>query len=426
MPTLFAGPVKFAVARGGKAATLSGLYPSVPLPEIADEALAKLVKPRSPGTPMKKQVKASGRIEGSRIDAGEFAARLPFHRSTLWTIAARAGLTDKEQPKLDHRRRAYDGEFETDGHSVAGQVELAQEAEADDLEAAILQVLTHPSFFESSASDPANAEPIPSTTPLAPRAAALLLEASEPAPAFPKDNSLLAATGRAITDLVLTEYLMKRFPNLPTKSLGYAVTALTNQGALVDVGRELAIGFVAPSQDFGQEDQNATGAVVRYRRLASNVRPLCAASLLPERALIYLSSSCSATGGADGREARAQVPRRRRGRPGSDRPRLRAPGSLSCDRAHQAAFRLALARPQRPRQAARPASVAPRDGRPLRPRAACAAAARRERSALGDPYLRCRHLLGRHQARRGFRLAHSRGSAFGRSHCFPSFVFDSC
>lgn len=212
---------------------------------------------------MKKQQKPLGRIQGSRIDASEFASRLPLHRSTLYTIAARAGL-HKSDGRQVARRRAYDGEFE-DG---SAQVELAESsAEADDLEAAILQVLTHPSFFESTAAGPANAEPIPSTTPLA-LSAVPVAQATAP-----RDNNLLAATGRAITDLVLTEYLIKRFPNMPTKSIGYAVTALTNQGALLDVGRELGIGFIGTSPDHGQDDQHATGTVVRYRKLAYGVRP---------------------------------------------------------------------------------------------------------------------------------------------------------
>jgi len=350
-PLLFVGASKSILGRRqdaddkskseslSKPLSLSGLYPSVKLPKIEDEPLPRIVKPRVPGTPMKKKPRVLGHIERTRIDADEFAARLPYHRSTLYTIAVRAGLTDPALPQLAGRPRAYEGEEHA---TEVGQVE-----EADDLERAILQVLTHPSFFESSAALRSNVEPILSTEPLAPAKAPVVSSKEQER----RDNSLLAATGRSIIDLVLTEYLVKRFPNLPTKSLGYALTALTNQGALVDVGRELAIGSLHTSRDHGQDDMQATGTVVRYRKLPYGVRPLlpfpsdlckpCEPDLTSSPPFFNL---LAAAGGAHGREARAQVSRDWRGRPRARRPRLRAPGPPRRDGARQAALCLALAR----------------------------------------------------------------------------------
>lgn len=183
---------------------------------------------------MKKQVKLTGRVQGARVDAEQYADRLPLERTTLWTVAARLGLT------------------EGDSVASAGEVVVNENSVEEDIETSILQALTHPSYFDPSSSS----------------------DILPPSSETKKSNALLSSSGRVLLDYVLTEFYARKYPNLPTNALKLVVTALTNARALADVGLELGVGLRVGSKDSQNEDLVNTGVSPRFRRHTYDVRSI--------------------------------------------------------------------------------------------------------------------------------------------------------
>lgn len=55
-------------------------------------------------------------------------------------------------------------------------------------------------------------------------------------------NQLLAETGRAIVNFVLSEYYAKKYPNLPIRTLETIMTALSCKTTMWSVGSDLGVG----------------------------------------------------------------------------------------------------------------------------------------------------------------------------------------
>lgn len=394
LPLFRGGGVRAPPGTVEPATTLSSFYPAVALPPILARPLVKPGRPRSLGEFKTKAVKPRGRIEGARVDAQAYADRLPPHASALYTVAVRAGLADPARPARKMKNAAEGGDVAGGG---APSVERPV-ADALELADAVLQAITHPSFFESDAASAANARPAPSSP-------------SDPAPLAPaeqRDNALLAASGRAVLELVLTEYHLKQFPNMPTPGLKRIVTALSNAGALADVGAEIGLGLVQKSPDHGQTDLVATGLPVRYRRHTWEVRavPLSPSgsergTLTPTASFPLLLVPPLAPGlrRRPGARARGHLV----GRTSHHRPAVRARGPARRDALHPRPLSLARGRPVRPAPTRAAARRPPRGRRPLRARAPRPAHSRRERQAERDALLQRRVLLWRAQARRGRR-----------------------
>lgn len=171
-------------------------------------------------------------------------------------------------------------------HIIAARLEL--EMESDDTARSILRCLTHPSYVAPTADFIAPTAPASvlqrqaneititesqvsmtpfseskttrASSPKTDKELAALWDANAPVPLTDRNkaeiyhrllrdnlldighNAQLAATGKGILGFVLSEYIGKKYPNLPTGTLRLAMDALSGYQAMKDVGSDLGFG----------------------------------------------------------------------------------------------------------------------------------------------------------------------------------------